>query len=264
MKNEVYKALNTLNEYLAHCSFRDEYVETLPTAGQFSYDVTLEAIHLNSDGSKSRFFEIFTDKLKIGDIIEVEVEVANVGNGDLGKIIIVDLENAENYYQVLSTNNSSEFKKIKVRHIVNQTTSFKVGVGISNGTTGEIKIRNFKVKTYSSYQLTNTRKVVLEGHNNFAEKFTIRNDFAVDPVSLNVGLDGIVVTWTNPFTSSKRPVPSLAMDYVGNSPNYIVRIGAVTATNFVIRFYNATTGTLVNVADLDLSASIFLYVTCNI
>lgn len=264
LRNEKYVALNTLNEYLAVSSFSNEYVSGTPAPGQFSYDNTLEAIHLNSDGAKSRFFEFVTDKLKIGDLIEVEVEIANIGSGDLGKVLIVDTANANNYYQTLSKNSTSIFEKLKIKHVVRQTTTFKVGVGISSGVSGNIKIRNFKIKTKSSYQQSNSRKIVLEGNTAFTTKFSIRTDFASDPATISVGTDGIVVTWTNPLNSSKRPIPSIGMDYAGNSPKYIIRVGAVTVNNLVIRFYNATTGALVNIADLDLSSSVFLYVTCNI
>lgn len=263
MWNEVYKSLNTLNEYLTSCSFSNEYVSSTPTPGQFTYESVLESIHLNSDGAKSRFFEFVTDRLKIGDVIEAEVEIANVGSGDLGKIVIVDTADANEYHQFLSKNTTSEFIKLKIKHVIRKDSTFRVGVGISSGVSGNIKIRNFKVKTYSSYRDSNTRKIVLEGHNNFATKFNVRNDFSVDPATVAVGIDGIVVTWSNPLTG-KRPVPSVAMDYVGNSPKYIVRVGAVTVNNLIIRFYNATTGALVNTADLDLTASIFVYVTCNL
>lgn len=263
LRNEKYVALNTLNEYLAISSFSNEYVTGTPAPGQFSYDTTLEAIHLNSDGSKSRFFEFITDKLKIGDLIEAEVEIAYNGNGDLGKVIIVDTANANNYYQVLSKNSTAKFEKLSVKHVVRQSTTFKVGVGISSGATGNIKIRNFKVKTKSSFQQSNSRKIVIEGNNAFSSKFSIRTDFAIDPATISVGTDGIVVTWTNPLNGSKRPIPSVGMDYTGNSPKYIVRVGTVNVNSFVVRFYNATTGALVNIADLDLSSSVFAYITCN-
>lgn len=264
MWNEVYKSLNTLNEYLTSCSFSNEYVSSSPTPGQFTYESELESIHLNSDGAKSRFFEITTDRLKIGDVIEAEVEIANVGSGDLGKIVIVDTADANEYHQFLSTNTTSEFIKLKIKHIIRKTSTYRVGVGISSGVSGNIKIRNFKVKTYSAYQPSNTRKIVIEGHNNFPNKFVIRTDFASDKATISTGIDGLVVTWENPITSSKRPIATTSMDYTGNSPKYIVRIGAVTTEHFILRFYNATTGTLVNIADLDLTESIFTSVVCTV
>lgn len=274
MKCEKYLALNTLNEYLTACSFAGSYVDITPATNQFTYLTNLEAIHLNSGLDKGHFFNFTTSSLKIGDVIEVEVELAYVA-GDKGKIVIINTADANDYTQILSTNSTEQFKKLKTRFVVKKNNAtYRISVGISNGTAGEIKIRGFKVKTYSSYSdpygwadyklKVEQRKCVLEGNASYGTKFVARSDYATDTVSINVGTEGIVCTWGTALSHTKRPVPTVTQDYAGNSYKYIARIGSVTVTGFIIRFYDANTGLLVNIADLDLSASVFVYVAVSI
>ncbi|MED3623268.1 hypothetical protein P4482_09070 [Neobacillus thermocopriae] len=262
IRNTSYYALNLWNEYLSAYNQKSEYVENVeePALNQFTYDFTHFCGHINSDGLKARQFEIHIERVRIGDIIEIEADFLNVGGGANGSIVIMDEINSAIFTSYPSDNATNRFKRLRIKHSSNQNTRYKILVGLENGKAGNVKIRNVKVKVHSSMQGSQSRKLVIEGNAGYTEKYKIRKDFAYDDATLDVRTNEIVVTWRYPISSELRPVPSISLDDTGNSKLYIPRISACTQTGFVLRFYDLT-GALVPIANMNITSSVFVNVS---
>lgn len=261
LRHVKYLALNTQAEWLKAATIPTDYISGTPTTDKFTYDTVTESIHLNSSIAKTHYFQHITDLLKVGDIIEVECEFANLNGGYNGKIVIIDRIDKTTVKTFVSENSDSSFKKTKVRYAVDREAQYDVVVGIQDNSAGEIKMRNFRVKTYSSYgdtreyiETKNARKAMIEGNVAYGNKFIVRTDFASDGATITVNSGYLQLTWSTPFLSSKRPIYVASLE--ASAKNYLVRISSGTVNGVNIQFHNLTTGELIPIANLDLATSL--------
>lgn len=275
MKNEIFNALNKLEDYQGGCpsGVKAKYVATTPTSDQWTYDGILDCVHINSPTTSAMYFAMGTKELKIGDIIEVEVEVANVNGGDNGKIVINRLTNSSDlfgatnsYYQVLSDNTTNMFKKVKSRYIVPVDGFYRISCGVFNELAGEIKIRNFKMKAYSSIkeqpkvEKSSVRKAFIQCDAN--RNFTVRTDYGSDAAAITTsGANNtvLVITWDKPLEGLK-PVTIVSEDLAGNSPKYRIRVGQSGLNSVSVRFYDISTNAEVAISNLDVTSPIYFYI----
>jgi len=250
-----YYAVLTKDDFNANIfpTLKPYYVSSLPLAvNQWTYDDTTMSAQINVDNTMQGYVLENLGFLRVGDIINVSMEVYNI-SGTMAKIAVDNssTNNLNEYTNAghVSSQKTNEWEKVTMKFVVRENKYHRVTAGIWTSDVGEFKIRNIRIEVLSQEQQKSTDIRTATIRKN-AGNWEVRTDFYYDNCTISqYSSTELEVTFTSPLHPSLRAGAIVSQEYYAISNNYIARCSYSFNNKARISFYptdNLTTPAQLN------------------
>lgn len=232
---------------------------TQPNDGEFTFDENTGIIHaMKNNTTKRGYFAIVIENISVGDVIVAQMECSSI-TGTKPKIVMdilggtksgTDITGAETSQSLVDYNKWTTIKLSKV-HEYNDRDKIRIAFGIGTADTGEYYLRNLKVKVLRQIkngQLSPEIQVFNVKKSNGT--WSIDNTFGANSganITFMSDYD-MVITFSKPFLTNKRPVALTTMDANENGYKYRTMVYGCKHNEVLVKLQNikdyVTSGTM--------------------
>lgn len=265
LSNVEYKALVKQEDFVKAIPSNGFTVsETEPiTDDTFYFEQGSKIVHVKTTSTKRGFFNLIFEKLKVGDIIEIECDFYS-SSGVKPKIYIDEILNILTPNTSVTVNSkqstSGQWETLKLSHIVTNLVysgDFRVSFGLATSDVGEFYMRDARAKVTSKSRNNPTLPIVKKYtiRKNAEGNWEIRKDsFLSDNGTLTVkDSTTLLLRYDIPYdlpTTRRSPVVLVSGDFVYNSYKYRPTSGNSLSTQVELKLLNSS-GVAVDLATIE-------------